>query len=424
MKRFLIGIACCILSLDVMSQEVLMRHALEGRSLDALATLVVRFNDEQKGKANARPRVVLQGLAGVEDPRQLPHMALLDANDSRAFFASQPRFRPLAQVMAEAGEKLDSGRFLPQIADAADDASGRLQALPIGMALPVLFYNKDAFRKAGLDPEAPPKTWLAVQKAAGDLYDAGFTCPLTSSRFNWIHLENVASQHGEPILVRGAGGKAHLNSMVHVKHIALLSSWNKSLYFHYFGPGNEGDARFASGECAMLTGESSLYAELARAKRFDFGVAGLPYYDDVYGATPYNVLPDGAALWVLAGHGKAEYRVVARFASFLLRPENQRDWVGATGYLPMTPAAIEALKSAGVAPAAVLDAAQRRLSAPRVLAARPKNGPWRDRMHEILDEEIIFVWKNTKPAKEALDTAMLRSNVDLPAMGKGAGKAR
>jgi sn-glycerol 3-phosphate transport system substrate-binding protein len=418
MKRLLIGLACGLLAIDAIAQEVSLRHALEGNSLDALASLVVRFNDEQKGKA----KVVLQGLSGVEDPRRLPHMALLDADDSRSFFASQPRFRPLAQVMAEAGEKLDSSRFLPQIADAADDASGRLQALPIGMALPVLFYNKDAFRKARLDPDAPPKTWLAVQKAAGELYDAGFACPLTSSRFNWIHLENVASQHGESILVRGAGGQAHLNSMVQVKHIALLSSWNKSLYFHYFGPGNEADARFASGECAMLTGESTLYAELARAKRFDVGVAGLPYYDDVYGATPFNVLPDGAALWVLAGHGKADYRVVARFASFMLRPENQRDWVRATGYLPMTPAAIEALKSAGVAPA-VLDAAQRRLSAPRVLAARPKNGPWRDRMHEILDEEIVFVWKNTKPAKEALDTAMLRANVDLPAVDKGAKKA-
>jgi hypothetical protein len=45
-------------------------------------------------------------------------------------------------------------------------------------------------------------------------------------------------------------------------------------------------------------------------------------------------------------------------------------------------------------------------------------------MHEILDEEILFVWKNTKPAKEALDTAMLRSNVDLPAMEKGAKASR
>jgi sn-glycerol 3-phosphate transport system substrate-binding protein len=418
MRRSLIGFACGFLAMPTLAQTVTLRHALDGRALDSLATLVVRFNDEQKGKA----KVVLQDRGGVDDPRKLPQMALLEADDSQSFFASQPRFRPLAQVMAEAGEKLDAGRFFPQIADAVDDAAGRLQALPLGLSLPVLFYSKEAFVKAGLDPERPPKTWWEVQKAAGALFDAGYRCPLTSSRFNWIHLENVSSQHGEPILLR-SGGRAQLNSMVHVKHIALLSSWNKSSYFQYFGPGNEADARFASGECAMLTGESTLYAELARAGHFAFGVADLPYYDDVYGATPYNVLPDGAALWVLASHGKADYRVVARFASFLLRPENQRDWVRATGYLPMTPAAIEALKSAGVAPA-ILDAAQRRLSAPRLAAARPPSGPWRDRLHEILDEEIVFVWKNTKPAKEALDTAMLRANADLPAADKGKTKPR
>ncbi len=418
MRHLLFGLAAAVASGVVQAQEVRLRHALEGRQLDALATFAVRFNDEQKGKA----KVILEDLRGVADRHRLPEAALLDPDDSLAFFDSRPRFRSLAQLMAEAGERLDEKKFYPQIADAVDDASGRLQALPLALAVPVLFYNKEAFRKAGLDAEAPPKTWWEVQKAAAALYDSGQRCPLTTSRFTWVHLENLASQHGEPILLRGAG-KAALNSMVHVKHIALLSSWNKSFYFHYFGPDREGDAHFASGECAMLTGESTSYAALAVERRLEVGVAGLPYYDDVYGATPYNVLPDGASLWVPAGLDKARSRVVARFAAFMMRPDNQRDWVKATGFLPMTPAAVDALKAAGAAPA-VLDAAQRRLSAPRLGAARPRSGSWRDRLHEILAEEMVFVWKNTKPAKEALDTAMLRANSELPAGAAAAGSRR
>ncbi len=413
MKRFLLSFAAAgLVCHGAFAQEAVLRHALDGRALDALASLVVRFNDEQKGKG----KVTLQALKGVEDKRRLPTMALFDPDDSLAFFGTHPRYKPLYQAMGEGGEKLDASRLLPQIADAVDDTAGRIQALPMALSLPVLFYNKDAFRKAGLDPDAPPKTWWDVQKAAGALYDAGSQCPLTSSRFNWIHLENIASQAGEPILVRGGANKATLNSMVHVKHIALLSSWNKSRYFRYFGPGREADQRFVSGECAMLTGESALYAELARAPGFDAGIAALPYYDDVYGATPYKVLPDGASLWLLANRSKPEYRVAARFAAFLLRPENQRDWVKATGYLPMTPEAIDSLKAAGVAPA-VLEEARRRLSEPRVAAARPKPGLWRDRLHEILDEEIVFVWKDVKPAKEALDTAMRRASADPSAKG-------
>lgn len=415
MKRIVGLIACLAVSLAAQvaqaapaqtAPEIVLRHALSGPAQDTLATLVLRFNDEQKGHA----KVLLQSLQDVADPRQLPQMAFLDSDDSVEFFRSRPRFKPLYQVMAESGERLDARSFLPLIADAVDDMAGRLQALPLGMAMPALLWNKDAFRRAGLDPETAPKTWLDVQKAAASLFDAGYKCPLTSSRFSWVHLENISSQHGEPISVSEGHGvmKVVLNRMVEVKHIALLASWYKSLYFHYFGPGDAADGKFLSGECAMLTGASSLYVAAARG-RFHTGVATLPYYDDFYGATPDKLLPDGAALWVLAGRKKEEYRVVAHFAKFMLRPEVQKEWVRATGYLPMTPVAMAALKTEGD-PAGFRDAAMRRLSERKSATTRGKHGFGLDRLHDILTEEIETVWKNTQPAKAALDTAMLRAN--------------
>jgi len=399
------------------AQEVRLRHTFAGRPLDALATLVVRFNDEQKGKA----RVVLEDAGSVEDKHRLPGMALLDDEDGLAFFGTRPRYKPLVQVMKEGGEKFDPERFYPQVADAVDDLTGKVQALPLALALPVLFYNRDAFRKAGLDPALPPRTWWEVQKAAGDLYDAGHKCPLTSSRFSWVHVENVSSQHGEPIVGKdGRTDRLLVNAMVNVKHIALLSSWYKSFYFHYFGAAGEGDAKFAGGECAMLTGASDALAGFARDAKFEVGVAGLPHYDDVRDAHPADVLPSGAALWMLPGMKKDETRVAARFVSFLLRPEVQKEWVRATGFLPMTPAAMEALRAAGVAPE-ILAAAEKRLSTARP-GYRSKNGAERSRLRAILSEEIAFVWQNTKPAKEALDTAVRRANVLLlsPAYAAGA----
>jgi sn-glycerol 3-phosphate transport system substrate-binding protein len=387
------------------AQEVVLRHALGGAGLDVLSTLVLRFNDEQKGKA----KVVLQDLSGVADRQHLPHMALLDEADARQFFDTRPRFRPLADVMKEAGQNVASAMFLPQIADAVDDLRGRPQALPLGMMLPVLFYRKDAFTKAGLDPETPPKTWWELQQAAGKLHDAGFACPLTVSRFAWVHLENLSSQHGQPALARGRGGdRFAFNNMVHVKHLALLASWHKSRYFHYFGPDREGDAKFLAGECAMITGESGLHAEL-KGTGHAYGVAALPYYEDFYGVKPADVLPDGSALWVLPGKKKDEYKVVARFVAFLLRPAVQGEWVRGTGFLPMTPAALGELARAGVSPA-VLEAARRRLSMSTQPGVRAKAGLGRSRLRTILAEEVEFVWSNVKPAKEALDTAMERAN--------------
>jgi sn-glycerol 3-phosphate transport system substrate-binding protein len=226
-----------------------------------------------------------------------------------------------------------------------------------------------------------------------------------------VHLENVAAQHGEPLVTKsGKQDQLALNSMVNVKHLALLTSWQKSSYFIYSGPGREGDDRFISGECAMLTGESALYARIAREKPdFPLGVALLPHYDDVYGARPAHVLPDGPALWVLAADKKPEQQVIARFISFLMKPDIQREWVRATGFLPMTPAAVQALRESGGNPE-MLDRAERRLSMEKRDAMRTKTQDFmRSRIRNILDEEIEFVWGNQKPPKAALDAAVARS---------------
>jgi sn-glycerol 3-phosphate transport system substrate-binding protein len=327
-----------------------------------------------------------------------------------AVLGTRPRFLPLARVLAADGRPFDDKVFYPQMIDAVDDLAGKMQALPLAMSLPVLFYNKAAFAKAKLDADSPPKTWWELQEAAGALRDIGSKCPLTSSRFAWVHIENVAAQHGEPLVTRnGKQDQLALNNMVNVKHLALLTSWHKSFYFVYSGPGREGDDRFASGECAMLTGESALYARIAREKPdFPLGIALLPHYDDVYGVKPTHVLPDGAALWVLAADKKPERQVIARFIAFLLQPEVQREWVRATGFLPMTPAAVQALREAG-ADSRVLALAELRLSSPKRDAARTKSGFGKSRIRNILNEEVEFVWGNQKPAKEALDHAVARA---------------
>jgi sn-glycerol 3-phosphate transport system substrate-binding protein len=405
MKKILLILLGCSATLPALAQDISLRHDLEGKALDTLATLTLRFNDEQKGKG----RVLLQDTRGLENRQLLPHLALLDPDDSVEFFATRPRFLPLHEVMREAGQKFDATGFYPQVADAVDDASGRILALPIGLSLPVLFTNRGVLRKAGVDPDQPVKTWWELQKVAGQIYDKGSKCPLTTSRFVWIHSENVSSQAGEPMVAK-AGSKdlVQANSMVNVKHLALLASWQKSRYFHYSGPGREGNRRFLSGECAMLTGESSLYADARRAG-LDVGIAALPHYDDVYAPKPADVLPDGAGLWVLAGHKKDEYKLAARFVDFMLRPEVQVEWVRATSYLPMTPAALKGLRDSGI-PQNVLDAAEKRLSVTRKGSTRAKHGPVRDQLHEFLGEEVAYVWTTDRPAKEALDNTARRVN--------------
>lgn len=400
-------------------EQIVLRHGLSGAPLDVLATLALRFNDEEAKLKTGSGRIQLEDVQGVADKGRLPHLALFDQDDALAMFDTRPRFRPLHQVMAVGKQNFDAKHFYPQMIDTVDDLAGRMQALPLAMSLPVLFYNKTAFAKAGLDPAVPPKTWWELQEMAGKLRDNGSKCPLTSSRFAWVHVENVAAQHNEPLVVKnGKQDQLALNNMVNVKHMALLTSWQKSFYFIYSGAGREGDDRFAKGECAMLTGESVLYARLARQKPdFQFGIAELPYYDDVYGVRPTHVLPDGAALWVLAADKKPEQQVIARFIAFLMKPDVQREWVRATGFLPMSSAAVQALRETGGNPV-LLAQADARLSMSKRDSQRTRNGFGRSRIRNILNEEVEFVWGNQKPPKAALDSAVMRAAPILSNPGK------
>ena len=416
MSRRVVLLFTCVLAAaaqaakPVASAEIVFRHAMTGEAAAALVELVGRYNAESGGN-----KVILQHLSLVTDPQQLPHLALLEDDEHQKFFAGHPRMLPLHKVMANANEKLEAAAFFPVVADVVDDNKGRIQALPLALSVPVLFYNKDTFRKAKLDPNKPPATWWQVQETAGKIYDVDRRCPFTSSNPAWVLMENVATQHGEPLAHGENSGKSGLalNNLVEVKHVALLASWHKSFYFRTFGPGREADEKFLSGQCGMLTSDSSLYHQLARRKPFDFGVADLPHYDDVRGAAPGRVLPDGAVLWALAGKKKPEYAATARFVAFLLRPEVQKQWVRGSGFLPMTSAAAESMMGDSPAPEVLRLTVQRLSDKKYVSAAKPKAVFGMSRVRAILHEELEAVWANLKPAKEALDTAVRRGNTVL-----------
>jgi sn-glycerol 3-phosphate transport system substrate-binding protein len=188
---------------------------------------------------------------------------------------------------------------LPAVAGYFSDNAGQLLALPFNISTPILFYNKDAFRKAKLDPEKPPKTWYEMPKAMGALLEAGIECVYTTVWPSWVQIENMGNWHNQDFASRenGLGGldaKLSFNTHLMVRHVSMLSSWARAGYFTYSGRRNEGERRFASGECAMVTASSSSAADLRRTAKFDFGVAQLPYYDDIRGA-PHHSMIGGAA---------------------------------------------------------------------------------------------------------------------------------
>ncbi|MBS0348505.1 MAG: extracellular solute-binding protein [Proteobacteria bacterium] len=390
-------------SADVAVKEVELVHSLGADKGEQLQKLVDRYN-----ASNPAVKVVVRERRWNDGA--LPDMMILGERDLPGFLAGAPRYRPLHQVMKEAGERFETLKAPSMMTPTPLDSANRLVALPVGLSTPVMFYNKQAFRDAGVDPDSAPKTWQALQKTLGQLVAHGATCPYTTAQPAWILVENMSAWHNEPVVSEGKKASLTINGMLEVKHVAMLSSWVKARYLHLFGREDEATERFAKGECAVLTAPSAAFPTLQRQAGFEVGVATLPYHEDYYGA-PQNTLADGPALWIGAGKKPAEYKAVARFVSFWLSSESQVEWQRTAGYLPLNRAGLLASESRLLAGdlAAIRIGVQQLSHKPVTSVSRASSYPQRAAVRRIIEEELESVWEDRKPSKLALDTAVARS---------------
>jgi sn-glycerol 3-phosphate transport system substrate-binding protein len=131
-----------------------------------------------------------------------------------------------------------------------------------------------------------------------------------------------------------------------IKHFTDLYNWSKEKVFVYGGIEGKPDAMFTSGDVPIYFQSIGSYANMRSASKFEVGVGNLPYYPEVK-AAPQNSIIGGASLWVMAKKSNAEYKGVAKFFTFISKPEIMAFWHQGTGYLPITKAAYELTKLQG-----------------------------------------------------------------------------
>lgn len=383
--------------------DVVLSHAFSPAAEAELLKLVTHFNESH----TATPiRLVRQS-----DDGKPTTLNILRRTQVAEFVAKKSLFVPLYTVMNDAGEKFDTAALSRNLLAGVTDEKGRLLALPVAYSTPVLYYNKNAFRKAKLDTEHAPATWQEVQDTAAKLQQAGFSCPYTTSWPTWVHVDNLSALSGEAVST--PKGELAFNGFAQLKHLAKLSSWKRAGLFQVFGRKNEADEQFRNGKCVMLTSESWAYTDFRDAKGVELGVAPLPHHDDAWGGRR-NTLADGPSIWIGAGGKPAEYKTAAKFISFLLSPEIQVQLVSVYGHLPLTEAG-----RAAVLIGALHDSSQTLEVAHGEMKGAGSAMPLRisaiDPVRMILDEELEKVWADQTPPKLALDTAVARGNAILKA---------
>ncbi|MBV6273647.1 sn-glycerol-3-phosphate ABC transporter substrate-binding protein UgpB [Alcaligenaceae bacterium CGII-47] len=336
--------------------DITFWHSMEGPLGERVSALAAEFNASQSDYVihavykGAYGESMNAGIAAFR-AGNAPDVLQVFEVGTATMMAAKGAIMPVQEMSEKAGDPINPADFLGAVAGYYSLPDGKLVSMPFNSSTPVLYYNKDAFIKAGLNPDQPPKTWKDVATAGKALRAAGMECAYSTAWPSWVQLENFGAWHNTPYATdqNGFGGPAarlEINKPLYIKHMNNLSQMAKDGTFTYGGRGDAGNALFTSGKCGMYTGSSGMRASIIKTGKFAFGTTTLPYYDDVPGA-PQNSIIGGASLWVFANKTPEVYKGVTKFFKFLSSPEQAAAWHQGTGYVPVTKAGYELTKKSG-----------------------------------------------------------------------------
>ena len=400
--------------------EIQWWHAMGGALGETVNDIAAGFNRSQTVfvvKAVYKGNYTETMTAGVAAFRsgEPPHIMQVFEVGTATMMAAKGAIYPVYQLMADQGLPFDEGRYISAVIGYYTTTDGKLLSMPFNSSTPVVFWNKKAFGKAGLD--RAPKTWEEMGEFSEKIIaSGGAECGFTIGWQSWSMLENFSAWHNVAFATKengfaGLDTEFAFNSPLHVKHIQQLAEWQKGKVFTYGGRRGDGNPLFAEGKCAMLINSSAYYSGLRKSAKFDFGTSELPYWSTVKGA-PQNSIIGGATLWVLKGHPDAEYKGVAAFMNYLSDVFVQTFWHQNTGYVPITNAAYELTKRSGYygknegRDVAIIQMSGK---APTPNSKGLRLGSF-VQTRDIINDELEAIWSGKKTAQQGLDDAVARGN--------------
>lgn len=331
--------------------EISLWYSLHGPNRALFEKIVADFNKQQTNVKvdldhfSTQERLVNAGQKALSGDRKKPDLIQLFDTHAPEVIADHKAMMPLYQLLAKYPIK-DASWFRSKTTSFVRDAKGQLLAFPMMAEMPVMFYNLDAYRNAGLDPNKPAESWSELQAHLLQLRNEGnSSCPYASSHQVNVHLENLAPMNDKLYLNpdNGFTGKQSPTfnfGTLYMRHLSLMRSWKKVDLMVHSADNDEPDASFADGRCAVLTTTSSATGRL-KDSGVRFGVAPLPFYPQE-SKVRHEPFVGGGALWVTKDRPAANHKAVAEFLRYLSTPAIAAKWHQETGYLPLTDAALRA----------------------------------------------------------------------------------
>lgn len=215
---------------------------------------------------------------------------------------------------------------------------GELYSMPFNTSNAILYYNKDMFRAAGLDPEQPPTTYEEFREYA-ELMTSGSNYGFGNYVYGWYFEQLLAAQNAE--YVNNGNGRsspateATFNNEAGVR----ILQWFRDMLEDgsYLDTGRDGNAlraAFVGGNVGMRFGSTGGFASTLEDidGRFELGAAFLPVPAEIERG---GVVIGGGSIWMSKGHSEEEMEGAWLFLKHLTAPESTAYWHVNTGYFPI-----------------------------------------------------------------------------------------
>lgn len=326
-------------------QVVTFWHSMGGAGQEALNSIVEDFNASQdKIQVNAE-------YQGTYDESLTKFNAVAGSDSAPTMIQT---FEIGTMSMINSGQIVPIQEFVD--ADGYDmsgleenitnyySLDGTFYSMPFNSSTPVMYYNKDAFEAAGLDPEAPPETFKQVEEASKAIAESnpdmkGFAL----QAYGWLWEQLLANQGA--LLLNNDNGRTSTPTEIGwtEEEGKSIFEWVKNMvdagtFANYGTNGDNMMAGFLAGDVAMFLQSSASSRDVIDNAPFEVGIAFLPHPEE---KERQGVVIGGASLWMIDSKPEAEQKAAWEFMKYLQTSEIQAKWHVGTGYFAINPAAYD-----------------------------------------------------------------------------------
>ncbi|NVK17751.1 MAG: ABC transporter substrate-binding protein [Methylocystaceae bacterium] len=342
----------------------------------------------------------IKALAALQSgqPAQLSVMFSIDVHELMGLDA----IIPFDDVVSTEEDKKWLNSFYPALMENGK-VGGKTYGVPFQRSTIVMYYNKDLFKKAGLDPEKAPQTWDELVSMGKKLTkDGQWGAMIPSTGYPYWMFGALTKQNGE-VLMNQAGNETYFDKEGVVEALDYWKSLGSQHKIMPQGTIEWGTLRqnFLEQKTAIMWHSTGNLTAVKKNATFDFGVAMLPKKKE-FGS------PTGGGNFYLFKKSSAEERKASlKLVKFMTSPEQAAKWSISTGYMGVSPASYQTpeLKQyvADFPPAAV---ARDQLDYATAEFSTHQSG----RVRKLLDDAIQSVLTGQQTAKEALGAAQKQAS--------------